>query len=87
MKSTTKIITGILVGTAAGLVTGLLTAPNSGKKTRRKMVAKSKGLVAEAKEEMNMKLDRVKDSYNEILEGSAKKTVNGVNTTKETLKA
>lgn len=87
MNNTAKIITGVLVGTTAGLITGFLTAPDSGKNTRKKMITKSQDLAAEAKEELNKKLDSVKDSYNEILEDSAKRTINGVKSTKETLKA
>jgi gas vesicle protein len=86
MNNTAKIISGVILGTAAGLVTGFLTAPDSGKNTRKKIANKSQDLADEAKEELNKKLDGIKDSYNKILEDSAKKTINGVKTTKKVMK-
>jgi gas vesicle protein len=86
MNNTAKIISGVILGTAAGLVTGFLTAPNSGTKTRQKIANKSQDLADEAKEELNKKLDGIKDSYNKILEDSAKKTINGVKTTKKVMR-
>lgn len=86
MNNTAKIITGVLAGTAVGIITGMLTAPDSGKNTRKKLVTQTQDLTAEAKVELNKKLDSVKNSYNEILGESAEKTINGVKATKETLK-
>jgi len=86
MNNTAKIISGVLIGAAAGLVTGFLTAPDSGKNTRKKIASKSQDLADEAKEELNKKLDAIKDSYNRILEDSANKTINGVKNTEKVLK-
>ncbi|MTI41199.1 YtxH domain-containing protein [Fulvivirga lutimaris] len=64
---TLKIIASIAVGATAGLVAGYLTAPNSGKKTRKKIVGEIDSQFKSLEEGLNNKMSELKKDYNKQL--------------------
>lgn len=87
MNSTTKIIGGFLAGAMLGVATGLLMAPESGKRTRKKIMNKSKKLTDEVAKSVTKGLDTVKATYNEKLDQFANAGKSTIDTTKERIKA
>lgn len=87
MNNTAKIITGVVAGAAAGVLTGILLAPDSGKKTRKKIIDSSKELASSAGEVLSENVEKAKAKYNESLDSAAKSTKNGVDKAKAALKA
>lgn len=82
MNTTGKIVVGALVGATAGLITGILIAPDSGKKTREKLMGKSK----ELKHKMADSIDDVKKAYNKKIETFAGEGKSRIDYLKDTLK-
>jgi gas vesicle protein len=82
MNTASKIAVGFLAGAAMGIVTGILIAPNSGKKTRDRLMGKSKDL----KDKVIDSLDEVKNAYNRKLETLASEGKSGIDTVKNGLK-
>ncbi|WP_395065645.1 YtxH domain-containing protein [Flavobacterium sp.] len=52
-KNTTKIVGSIAVAALAGAVLGVLFAPNKGKKTRKKIVGKTKAVAKDFRKRIN----------------------------------
>jgi gas vesicle protein len=82
MNTTSKVTLGILAGATLGLITGILMAPDSGKKTREKLMGKSKDL----KNKMVDSLDEVKKAYNRKIETFATEGKSGLESIKNGLK-
>ncbi|MEO8254446.1 MAG: YtxH domain-containing protein [Flavobacterium sp.] len=69
---TSKILLGLIGGLATGAVLGVLFAPNSGKKTRKKIVNKSKALKDDAKGDLNKLIEKIDHKYKSIAEEANK---------------
>ncbi len=82
MTTAGKVITGVLVGATVGIVTGILIAPDSGKKTREKLVNKTK----ELKTRMEDTLDEARAAYNKEVESLMANGKSGINSLKNSLK-
>jgi gas vesicle protein len=82
MNTTSKVTLGILAGATLGLITGILMAPDSGKKTRERLMGKSKDL----KNKMVDSLDEVKKAYNRKIETFATEGKSGLESIKNGLK-
>ncbi|MDN4166492.1 YtxH domain-containing protein [Cytophagales bacterium LB-30] len=64
MNSTVKTLLGVTIGAAAGFVAGMLLAPDSGKKTRQRIVDKAKGM----KDEANQVVHRAKNIKDGVID-------------------
>lgn len=73
---------GVLTGAAVGLLTGILLAPDSGKRTREKLVGKSKDL----RNKVTDSLDDVKMAYNRKVDVFANQSKSGIESIKNGLK-
>ncbi|MBL7876013.1 MAG: YtxH domain-containing protein [Cyclobacteriaceae bacterium] len=82
MNTAGKVMVGVLAGAAVGLLTGVLIAPDSGKKTREKLIGKSKDL----RNKVTDSLDEVKMAYNRKVEAFADQSKAGVESIKNGLK-
>jgi gas vesicle protein len=76
-----KVALGILGGVAAGALLGVLFAPAKGKKTRRKILNKSKHYTEDLKDKFDDLLDSVSEKYEDFLT-----EVKGMGTPKEEVK-
>lgn len=82
MNTTGKVLVGVLAGAAAGLLTGILMAPDSGKRTREKLLGKTKDL----KNKTHDTLDDAKRTYNKKVETFAGEGKSSIDYLKDTLK-
>lgn len=82
MNTAGKVTIGVLSGVAIGLATGILVAPYSGRKTRKKLLGKSR----ELKDKMAESLEGVKKAYNNKVEAYANEGKHGLDSLKNTLK-
>jgi gas vesicle protein len=87
MNTTTKIIGGFLAGATLGVAAGLLLAPNSGQKTRKKIMKESKKLTDQFTNAVSQSLDTVKKSYNKKLDEYADNGKTAIENVKKTIKA
>lgn len=82
MNTISKVSLGVLAGATLGLITGILIAPDSGKKTREKLMGKSKDI----KNKMYDSIDEVKKAYNRKIESFASEGKSGIESLKNGLK-
>ena len=68
MKTSLKIVGGIVAGAAVGALTGLLLAPDSGKKTRKKIADESDKLKGFVQSAVDEKLKEAKGVYKNMEE-------------------
>lgn len=68
MNTKTKVIGGFLLGTAIGAATGLLLAPNSGRKTRKKIKKESKRMANDVISKANESLQTAKKAFDQKLD-------------------
>ncbi|MBC3786385.1 YtxH domain-containing protein [Spirosoma utsteinense] len=73
-----KSLPGILVGLAVGAVVGLLLAPESGKKTRKRISSESDSFFKDLQDQLQTGLDNIKGQYNEYVDTAASKTLDVV---------
>lgn len=73
-----KSLPGILVGLAVGAVVGLLLAPESGKKTRKKISSESDSFFKDLQDQLQTGLENIKTQYNEYVDSAASKTQDAV---------
>lgn len=73
-NSGVKIIGGLLVGAAIGAVVGLLTAPDSGKKTRKKLDSEAKRLTDDLGKTINEAIASLKTSYQDVVDTTTSKS-------------
>ena len=79
MNTKAKVLGGILLGAALGIVTGILVAPQSGKKTRKKILMRSKEWSNQMKDKANAHINEAKETYNNKLSRITKKGHSFVN--------
>lgn len=72
---TNKIILGLIGGLATGAILGVLFAPDSGKKTRKKITDKSKELKDNVKNDVDKLLQKIDEKYKSV-SGDANKLYN-----------
>ncbi|GAB3642456.1 YtxH domain-containing protein [Spirosoma arcticum] len=73
-----KSLPGILVGLAVGAVVGLLLAPESGKKTRKKITSESDSFFKDLQDQLQSGLENIKNQYNDYVDTAASKTQDAV---------
>lgn len=73
-----KSLPGILVGLAVGAVVGLLLAPESGKKTRKKISSESDSFFKDLQDQLQTGLENIKTQYNDYVDSAASKTQDAV---------
>ena len=66
--NSSKVLLGILGGVAVGAIAGVLLAPASGKKTRKRIMNKTKDYADDLKEQLNDLKDNVSHKFNGYLE-------------------
>lgn len=81
-----KSLPGILVGLAVGALIGVLLAPESGKKTRRKISSESDSFFKDLQDQLQTGLDNIKQQYNDYVDTAADKTQGVVNQAKRKAK-
>ena len=69
-----KSLPGILVGLAVGAIVGVLLAPESGKKTRKRIVSESDSFFSDLQDQLQSGLESIKSQYNDYVESAADKT-------------
>ncbi len=69
-----KSLPGILVGLAVGAIVGLLLAPESGKKTRKKISSESDSFFSDLQDQLQTGLENIKNQYNDYVDTAASKT-------------
>ena len=73
-----KSLPGILVGLAVGAVVGLLLAPESGKKTRKKISSESDSFFKDLQDQLQTGLENIKTQYNDYVDAAGSKTQDAV---------
>jgi gas vesicle protein len=63
-----KVLLGVLGGIAVGAIAGVLLAPASGKKTRKRIMNKTKHYAGDLKDQLNDLKDEVSHKFNGYLE-------------------
>ncbi|UFH56478.1 YtxH domain-containing protein [Spirosoma sp. KNUC1025] len=69
-----KSLPGILVGLAVGAVVGILLAPESGKKTRKRITSESDSFFKDLQDQLQSGLDSIKSQYNDYIDAASDKT-------------
>ncbi len=82
MNTTTKVTIGVLAGATVGILAGILLAPQSGRKTIKKLVGKTTDL----KDKMTDSLIDVKKAYNKRVDTLVDEGKSTINTLKNSLK-
>lgn len=82
MNTTAKVTIGLLAGATLGIVTGILIAPQSGRKTIKKLVGKSN----ELKDQMTHSMMDAKKAYNKKVEALMDDGKSTINSLKNSLK-
>lgn len=86
MNTTVKVVGGFLIGAAVGAAAGILLAPESGKRTRKRLLDESKRMSDNAFDSVSKAFDSVKGSYNKKLDEYAKSGKVSIDNLKETMK-
>lgn len=73
-----KALPGIIVGLAVGAVVGLLFAPESGKKTRKRISSESDSFFNDLQDQLQSGLDNIKSQYNDYVDAASSKTHDAV---------
>lgn len=73
-----KSLPGILVGLAVGAVVGLLLAPESGKKTRKRISSESDSFFKDLQNQLQTGLENIKSQYSDYVDTAASKTQDAV---------
>jgi gas vesicle protein len=86
MNNTAKIIGGFLAGAALGVAAGVLIAPESGRKTRKKIADRSKEMSDHLADSVSKTMDTVKSSYNKKLDEYASTGKSSIDAVKDKIK-
>ncbi|HLL95644.1 MAG TPA: YtxH domain-containing protein [Spirosoma sp.] len=73
-----KSLPGIIVGLAIGAAVGLLLAPQSGKKTRRRISSESDSFFKDLQDQLQTGLENIKNQYNNYVDTASAKTEDAV---------
>lgn len=73
-----KSLPGILAGLAIGAVVGLLLAPESGKKTRKRISSESDSFFKDLQDQLQTGLENIKSQYNDYVDAATTKTQDAV---------
>lgn len=65
MNTKAKVLGGFLLGSVAGVAAGMLLAPRSGRKTRKKLINKSKKVASDIADTANTKMRDAVKAYNQ----------------------
>ncbi|QJW89042.1 YtxH domain-containing protein [Spirosoma taeanense] len=77
-----KSLSGILVGLAVGAVIGVLLAPESGKKTRKRISSESDSFFKDLQDQLQAGLESIKTQYNDFVDTTASKAQDAANQAK-----
>lgn len=69
-----KSLPGIVLGLAVGALVGIMLAPQSGKKTRRKLSSGSDSFFKDLQDQLQSGLDAIKGQYDEYVDTAASRT-------------
>jgi gas vesicle protein len=86
MSSKIKSLGMFVAGVAIGVGAGILMAPNSGKKTRKRLLDESRKVTDQFADTLTKKLDTVKSSYNKRIDDYAKSGKTVIDGAKDSLK-
>lgn len=81
-----KSLPGILVGLAVGAVVGILLAPESGKKTRKRISSESDTFFKGLQDQLQEGLDNIKQQYNDYIDTASERTQDLVSQAKKKAK-
>jgi gas vesicle protein len=85
-KLNMKTLPGILIGLAAGVVVGVLMAPESGRKTRKKITNETDSFFKSLQSQLQDGLDSIRNQYNEYVDQAADSTKSAANDAKRRAK-
>ncbi|WP_080060003.1 YtxH domain-containing protein [Spirosoma aerolatum] len=69
-----KSLPGVLVGLAVGAVIGVLLAPESGKKTRKRISSETDTFFKDLQDQLQSGIDSIKKQYTDYVDSAAEKT-------------
>ena len=69
-----KSLPGIIVGLAVGAIVGVLLAPESGKKTRKRISSESDSFFKDLQDQLQSGLESIKSQYEEYVDSATEKT-------------
>lgn len=81
-----KALPGIIVGLAVGAVVGILLAPESGKKTRKRITSESDSFFKDLQDQLQSGLESIKSQYNDYVDSATEKTQDLVSQAKRKVK-
>ncbi|QHV94053.1 YtxH domain-containing protein [Spirosoma endbachense] len=81
-----KSLPGILVGLAVGAIVGVLLAPESGKKTRKRISSESDSFFKDLQDQLQSGLDNIRSQYNDYVDSAVTKTQDAVSQVKKKAK-
>jgi gas vesicle protein len=81
-----KSLPGILVGLAVGAIVGVLLAPESGKKTRKRISSESDSFFKDLQDQLQSGLDNIRSQYNDYVDSAVSKTQDAVSDVKKKAK-
>jgi len=81
-----KSLPGIVLGLAVGALVGILVAPQSGKKTRRKLSSGSDSFFKDLQDQLQSGLDSIKGQYDEYVDTAASRTSEVIGQAKRKIK-
>ncbi|GAB3561012.1 hypothetical protein GCM10027578_00790 [Spirosoma luteolum] len=69
-----RALPGILVGLAVGAIVGVLLAPESGKKTRKRISSDTDSFFSDLQDQLQSGLDNIKSQYSDFVDSAASKS-------------
>jgi gas vesicle protein len=81
-----KSLPGILVGLALGAVVGVLLAPESGKKTRKRISSETDSFFKDLQDQLQTGLDSIRNQYEDYVDNASAKAKDVVSQTKRKAK-
>jgi gas vesicle protein len=81
-----KALPGILIGLAAGVVVGVLMAPESGRKTRKKINSETDGFFKSLQSQLEDGLNTIREQYNDYVDQAADSAKSAANDAKRRAK-
>lgn len=81
-----KSLPGIIVGLAVGAVVGILLAPESGKKTRKRISSESDSFFKDLQDQLHSGLESIRGQYEDYVDSATEKTEDLVSKAKKKAK-